>query len=429
MTITTTPTTKTVFIPIGLQCSVPDALVNLGVREYSYPFDWLWSPARSTRDVLRCLVVYGVDATVQHMTVGSVPCQPASDDGAYRTITTATSATVTTTSGDQKKHTCYMNARAGLCFPHFSVDAEYQDKLRRRLERMFDDLRDPSRRVVLVYADGSTEHTVLSMDGVRFGAEDPAPFLRDILHLVHSVNAHTRIIQFARESAASATHGIEVVQIPFNVRTLHEVTRRIERHLTRVFSLSSVPESSSSASSALLRPSLNPLVREHITLAPGIIIGHLDTCRLLSPFEEMDKQKNGGDDGGDDDGDDDGEPPGDEGTETEMLLRVTGWAFHQSDGVNHGVRFVRVADGHGKTLTTRRRNEVSRVYDDPQLAACGWDECVRVPRTARKEGGVVGRLEMLAPDRASWTPFLNVVVAVATPPERATLPVFNNCPW
>ena len=44
------------FIPIGLQCSVPEGIKRAKLREYSYPFDWLWTPSKTTYLILNILI-------------------------------------------------------------------------------------------------------------------------------------------------------------------------------------------------------------------------------------------------------------------------------------------------------------------------------------------------------------------------------------
>ena len=43
-------------IPVGLQCSVPQGIKAANFREYSYPFDWLWSPSKTTYNILKILL-------------------------------------------------------------------------------------------------------------------------------------------------------------------------------------------------------------------------------------------------------------------------------------------------------------------------------------------------------------------------------------
>ena len=43
-------------IPLGLQCSVPEGIKRANLREYSYPFDWLWTPSKTTYNILSILI-------------------------------------------------------------------------------------------------------------------------------------------------------------------------------------------------------------------------------------------------------------------------------------------------------------------------------------------------------------------------------------
>ena len=58
------------FIPLGIQCSVPEGIKRANLREYSYPLDWLWTPCKTSYDILNILINKGIDETVKYMTMG-----------------------------------------------------------------------------------------------------------------------------------------------------------------------------------------------------------------------------------------------------------------------------------------------------------------------------------------------------------------------
>ena len=39
-------------IPLGLHCSGPEGVKRAGFRKYSYPFDWLWTPSKTTLQII-----------------------------------------------------------------------------------------------------------------------------------------------------------------------------------------------------------------------------------------------------------------------------------------------------------------------------------------------------------------------------------------
>ena len=102
-----------IYVPIGLQCSVPDALKSLGARTIAYPFDWLWSPAATTLEIMRILLSDGIDAAIQHMTSGYVYCHYL---GPERYVTA--NAGIATE--------CFMNPRTGLGVTHDAMDDAFR---------------------------------------------------------------------------------------------------------------------------------------------------------------------------------------------------------------------------------------------------------------------------------------------------------------
>jgi hypothetical protein len=54
-------------IPLGLQCSVPEGIKKANMREYSYPFDWLWCPSKTTYNILSILINNGVENAEEYI--------------------------------------------------------------------------------------------------------------------------------------------------------------------------------------------------------------------------------------------------------------------------------------------------------------------------------------------------------------------------
>lgn len=155
------------YIPIGLQCSVPTALQDAGVRSCSFPFDWLWTPARTILDLITMLLTVGTDAAANLMTTGF---------GFYRYNGDESYTRVRGVTESQ------MNEQTGLGITHFTISPSYCDTLRRRLNRLRSCLLDHNTRVVLIYADAACPERNYRLDGKVYGVDAMADL--DALHAI-----------------------------------------------------------------------------------------------------------------------------------------------------------------------------------------------------------------------------------------------------
>lgn len=120
----------------------------------------------------------------------------------------------------------------------------------------------------------------------------------------------------------------------------------------------------------------------HRTLVEGIV-GHLDVVRVAPTTTEE---------------------------ETAVAVQIVGWAFGLAGGAKRRrIRFVH-GDRPAQTLDASvERNDVAQVYEDPELAPCGWDQCVDVVVVRDNETIAPGWLEMMNEDDAcGWTRFMCV---------------------
>ena len=97
------------FIPIGLQCSVPEGIKRANLRIYSYPFDWLWTPSKTTYFILNILINEGIEKAVEYMTSGYTYYRYLGNEH-YRTINKITE--------------CQMNKDSGLGITHFTINCK-----------------------------------------------------------------------------------------------------------------------------------------------------------------------------------------------------------------------------------------------------------------------------------------------------------------
>jgi hypothetical protein len=185
------------FIPIGLQCAVPDAIKASGLREYSYPFDWLWTPSKTTYEILYILLNNGVDETVEYMT---------SDFSYFKYLGNEKYSSVDNITMEQ------LNKTTGLGITHFEINDQYKEKLRRRLQRLLTDIHSDN-RLVLIYADSSDKEHEYIIDGVIYSRE-PMENLLKIYDLIHEKNNNIELLYFCWDERVGASE--KITYIPFD---------------------------------------------------------------------------------------------------------------------------------------------------------------------------------------------------------------------
>jgi hypothetical protein len=104
-------------IPLGLQCSVPEGIRRAGLREYSYPFDWLWTPSKTTYTILYILINEGIEKALEYMTTE------------YTYYTYLENEHYISTNAITHSQ---MNKHSGLGITHFIINNEYKCKLKIR---------------------------------------------------------------------------------------------------------------------------------------------------------------------------------------------------------------------------------------------------------------------------------------------------------
>jgi len=208
------------FIPIGLQCAVPDAIKASGLREYSYPFDWLWTPSKTTYEILYILLNNGVDETVEYMT---------SDFSYFKYLGNEKYSSVDNITMEQ------LNKTTGLGITHFEINDQYKEKLRRRLQRLLTDIHSDN-RLVLIYADSSDKEHEYIIDGVIYSRE-PMENLLKIYDLIHEKNNNIELLYFCWDERVGASE--KITYIPFDtirdwyIRDWNGVSILIQQYFVR----------------------------------------------------------------------------------------------------------------------------------------------------------------------------------------------------
>jgi hypothetical protein len=203
------------FVPIGLQCSVPEGIKRANLREYSYPFDWLWTPSKTTYEILKLLIdVDGVDRATEYMTEGYTY---------YRYLGNKHYSSVPEITESQ------MNPVTGLGNTHFTINSEYKKKLRIRFERLLRDIRS-AEGMVLVYADAANAYLNYHLDEVEYGV-DATEYLEKIHALLSPIKPGIQIVYFCwtdrlRDDTTSITY------VPYTAKNgWGQVSEHIQQYL------------------------------------------------------------------------------------------------------------------------------------------------------------------------------------------------------
>lgn len=209
------------FIPLGLQCSVPEGIKSANLREYSYPFDWLWTPSKTTYDILTVLLNDGVANAVQYMTTGYSYYDYLGNER-Y------------TSRDDDASTISQMNKTTGLGITHFTINDDYKTKLSKRLEILLRDIQSLDNEIVFIYADAAKPELNYHLDDVEYGL-DATEYLIKIYHLLYPINHNIKILYFCwKERKQENSHMIEY--IPFEYQSTHGgVAGVIKDYLLRTY--------------------------------------------------------------------------------------------------------------------------------------------------------------------------------------------------
>ena len=166
-------------IPLGLQCSVPYGINQANMREYSYAFDWLWTPSKTSYNILNILLNDSIEKAVEYMTTGYTYYKYLGNE-VYISTNKVTESQI--------------NKDTGLGITHFTINDEYKAKLKRRLERMIRDIRSDE-EIILIYCDAASPQTSYILDGIEYGV-DGTEYLLKIHELLYPINNKIKVVYF-----------------------------------------------------------------------------------------------------------------------------------------------------------------------------------------------------------------------------------------
>jgi hypothetical protein len=200
-------------IPLGLQCSVPEGIKRANLREYSYPFDWLWSPSKTTYDILSILINEGVENALDYMTTGYTY---------YRYLGNEHYISVDNITESQ------MNKNSGLGNTHFIINDEYKSKLKTRLGRLLRDIISLE-NILFVYADAANSFLNYHLDEIEYGV-DATEYLLKIYELIYPINNNIKIVYFCWKEREGEKNIIEYIPYDFKSHWV-EVSELIKTYL------------------------------------------------------------------------------------------------------------------------------------------------------------------------------------------------------
>jgi hypothetical protein len=199
-------------IPLGLQCSVPEAIKRANFREYSYPFDWLWTPSKTTYNILNILINSNIENALEYMTTGYTYYKYLGNEH-YISVDNVTES--------------QMNKTTGLGNTHFPINDEYKQKLKIRLERLLNDIKNET--ILFIYADAANPYLNYHLDEIEYGV-DATEYLLKIHELIYPLNNNIKIVYFCWNERKKENNIIEY--IPFDFKNIwFEVSELIHNYL------------------------------------------------------------------------------------------------------------------------------------------------------------------------------------------------------
>ena len=200
-------------IPLGLQCSVPEGIKRANMREYSYPFDWLYTPSKTTYAILNILINDGIDKAIDYMTTGYTYYTYDHENYIQSDIVTE----------------YQMNKVTGLGIVHFTINNEYKSKLRTRFERLLRDI-NSKEHILFVYADAANKYFLnYHIDGIEYGV-DATDYLLKIYELIYPINNDIKLVYFCWNERKRENGIIDYISYDFKTNWVH-VSESIKHYL------------------------------------------------------------------------------------------------------------------------------------------------------------------------------------------------------
>ncbi len=205
-------------VPLGLQCSVLEGIKQANMRECAYPFDWCFSPCKTTYDILKILIDDGVEKSFEYMTTGYTYYQLINGTERHLSVDFVTN--------------CQMNKKTGLGIVHYTVDDNYKIKLKRRLERLLKDIKS-NENILFIYADAANPRRNYYLDEIEYGT-DATEYLLKIHDLIYPFNNNIKILYFCWNERKKVNEKIEYISYEYQ-NDWHDVKDVIRNYLVEKY--------------------------------------------------------------------------------------------------------------------------------------------------------------------------------------------------
>ncbi len=187
------------FIPLGLHCSVPEGLRKANVREYSYPFDWNWSPSKTTYNILYTLLHNGVDSAVQYI-ISDYKYYTFIGNGVFESSNMITDY--------------QLNEQTGFGVAHFTINDDYIYKLKERFTRLLNDIKLHT-KLIFIYADAANPNMNYIINNVVYGLNATNDLL-NIYDLLISFNNNIELLYFCwKEHSIVFKNNIQYIEFDY----------------------------------------------------------------------------------------------------------------------------------------------------------------------------------------------------------------------
>jgi hypothetical protein len=201
------------YISIGLQCSVTNAIRDANLREYGYPFDWSFSPSKTTYNILNILINDSIENTIEYI-INDYSYYILENKEFYRSVNYITNNKI--------------NKNTGLGIVHYDINDNYINSLKRRFQRLLNDIKS-NENLTFIYSDAASPDTNYYLDGIEYGL-DATEYLLKIYHLLFPINNNIKILYFCWNNRKKENNIIEY--IPFEYKnSWEEVTGIITNYL------------------------------------------------------------------------------------------------------------------------------------------------------------------------------------------------------
>ena len=200
-------------IPIGLHYAVLEAIQKANLYKYSYPFDWAWTPSKTTYNILHILINDGTEKAVEYMTSGHTY---------YKYVGNEQYISVNNVTKNQ------MNKITGLGNTHFTINNEYKNALLIMLERLLRDIQS-NEYIMLVYADTINSQLNYYLDDIEYGI-DATEYLLKIYELIYPINNNIKMVYFCWDERKRENNIIEYISYDFK-NNKNDVSEIIKKYL------------------------------------------------------------------------------------------------------------------------------------------------------------------------------------------------------